>query len=129
VFASGSLLYIAAYALFALPLHSWPLLVAPFVLAGSAIGLAETAESALVARMLPDRLRGSGFGLLGGVQSFGDFASSAAVGLLWAVVSPSVAFAYAAGWMAISVLAAGAVTPPPSPGSTGTAPSSRDQAA
>jgi MFS family permease len=114
VFASGGVLYVAAYALFALPLHSWPLLVAPFLLAGSAIGLAETAESALVARMLPDRLRGSGFGLLGGVQSFGDFASSAAVGLLWAAVSPAVAFAYAAGWMAVSVLAAGAIGERPS---------------
>jgi MFS family permease len=129
VFASGGLLYIAAYALFALPFHSWPLLVAPFLLAGSAIGLAETAESALVARMLPDRLRGSGFGLLGGVQSLGDFASSAAVGLLWATVSPSVAFAYAAGWMAVSVLAAGAVTPRSSAGSTDRAPSSPDRAA
>ena len=127
VFASGGVLYIAAYALFALPLRSWPLLVVPFVLAGSAIGLAETAESALVARMLPDRLRGSGFGLLGGVQSLGDFASSAAVGLLWAATSPSVAFAYAAGWMAISVLAAGLVTPS-SRGSTGTAPSRPDRA-
>ena len=80
-----------------------------FLLAGSGIGLAETAESALMARLLPDRLRGSGFGLLGGVQSFGDFASSAAVGVLWAAVSPSVAFAYAAGWMIVSFLATGAI--------------------
>ena len=102
VFASGGAVYVAAYGLFALPLHAWPLLVAAFLLAGSGIGLAETAESALVARLLPDRLRGSGFGLLGGVQSFGDFASSAAVGVLWAAVSPTVAFVYAAGWMAVS---------------------------
>ena len=106
VFASGGLLYVAAYGLFSLPFHGWPLLVAAFLLAGSGIGLAETAESALVARLLPDRLRGSGFGLLGAVQSLGDFGSSAAVGLLWATVSPTVAFLYAAGWMALSVLAA-----------------------
>lgn len=105
VFASGAGLYVGAYALFALPFHGWPILVAAFLLAGSGIGLAETAESALVARLLPDRLRGSGFGLLGGVQSFGDFASSAVVGLLWTAVSPTVGFAYAAGWMAVSVLA------------------------
>ena len=128
VFASGGLVYVAAYALFALPFHSWPLLVAAFLLAGSGIGFAETAESALVARLLPDRLRGSGFGLLGGVQSFGDFASSAAVGLLWASVSPTVAFAYAAGWMAVSVLAAGAFTPRASLGNKGTDPSSPDHA-
>jgi MFS family permease len=108
VFASGGVLYVAAYALLALPFHAWPVLAVAFLLAGSGIGLAETAESALVARLLPDRLRGSGFGVLGGVQSLGDFASSAVVGLLWATVSPSVAFIYAAGWMVVSVLGAGA---------------------
>ena len=104
VFASGAVLYVAAYGLFALPLHSWPILVGAFLLAGCGIGLAETAESALVAHLLPDRLRGSGFGLLGGVQSIGDFASSAAVGLLWTLVSPTVGFVYAAAWMTTSVL-------------------------
>jgi MFS family permease len=108
VFGSGAAVYVVAYALFALPLHSWPVLVAAFLLAGSGIGLAETAESALVARLLPDHLRGSGFGLLGGVQSLGDFASSAAVGLLWTLVSPTVGFAYAAGWMVVSTLTAAA---------------------
>jgi MFS family permease len=123
VFASGGLLYVVAYALFALPLEPWALLVVPFLLAGAGIGFAETAESALVARLLPDRLRGSGFGVLGGVQSAGDFASSAAVGLLWALVSPTTAFLYAAGWMAVSVLAARAVNPAVRDESTGTEPS------
>jgi MFS family permease len=109
VFASGAAVYIAGYALFALPTHSIALIVAGFVLAGSGIGLAETAESALMARLLPDRLRGSGFGLLGGVQSLGDFASSAAVGLLWTLVSPTVGFAYAAAWMAVSLASAGVI--------------------
>jgi len=112
VFASGALAYVAAYGLFALPSHAWPVLVAAFLLAGSGIGFAETAESALVARLLPDRLRGSGFGLLGGVQSLGDFASSAVVGLLWTTVSPTVGFAYAAGWMAVSLLASRAALAP-----------------
>jgi len=108
VLAAGAGCYLLAYAGFALPLHAWPALLGAFTLAGAGIGLAETAESALVARLLPDRLRGSGFGLLGGVQSFGDFASSATVGLLYAAVSPAVGFAYAAAWMALS--AAGTVT-------------------
>jgi len=43
------------------------------------------------------------------VQSFGDFASSAVVGLLWTVVSPTVGFVYAAGWMLVSLLGAGAL--------------------
>ncbi|MGH2997744.1 MAG: MFS transporter [Gaiellaceae bacterium] len=109
VFASGAAVYIAGYALFALPTHSIALIAVAFLLAGSGIGFAETAESALMARLLPDRLRGSGFGLLGGVQSLGDFASSAAVGLLWTAASPTVGFAYAAGWMCLSLLSAGVI--------------------
>jgi len=105
VFACGAALYIAGYGLFALPLHSVSVLIAAFLLAGGGIGLAETAESALMARLLPDRLRGSGFGLLGGVQSAGDFASSAVVGLLWTTISPTAGFVYAAVWMAVAAVA------------------------
>ena len=101
-FATGAAVYVAAYLLFALTAGGWPLLVLAFLLAGTGIGLAETAESAAVARLLPDHLRGSGFGLLGGVQSLGDFASSAAVGVLWTALSPTAGFLYAAGWMAVA---------------------------
>jgi MFS family permease len=106
VFAAGAAAYLLAYGGFALPAHPWPLLLVLFCLAGGGIGLAEPAESTLVARALPDRLRGSGFGLLGGLQSAGDFLSSAVVGLLYAIVSPAAGFAYAAAWMALSVVAA-----------------------
>jgi MFS family permease len=106
VLATGASSYLLAYAGFALGWHAWPALLAVFALAGSGIGLAETAEGALVARQLPDHLRGSGFGLLGGVQSVGDFASSTAVGLLYATVSPAAGFSYAAAWMALSAVAA-----------------------
>jgi dipeptide/tripeptide permease len=93
-------------------------LLLAFALAGTGIGLAETAESALVASRLPDRLRGSGFGLLGGVQSAGGFASSAIVGLLWTAVSPLAGFAYAAAWMVLAVL--GTASPQlRAPGGTG----------
>jgi len=105
VFATGALVYILAYAGFAMNLRSWPALLIAFILAGTAIGLSETSESTLVSKMLPDKLRGSGFGLLGGVQSFGDFASSAVVGLLYVAVSPAVGFFYAAGWMILSLFA------------------------
>jgi hypothetical protein len=54
---------------------------------------------------LPDRLRGSGFGLLGLVQAGGDLVACAVVGLLWATVSPTAGFAYAAAWMVASLLA------------------------
>ena len=106
-FATGAAVYVTSYLLFALTSSGdWPLLVIAFLFAGTGIGLAETAESALVARLLPDHLRGSGFGVLGGVQSFGDFASSAAVGLLWSAVSPTAGFLYATGWMVIATGAA-----------------------
>ncbi|MCL6550783.1 MAG: MFS transporter, partial [Acidothermus cellulolyticus] len=64
-------------------------------------------QSALFAALLPDRLRGSGFGVLGGVQALGDLVATAVVGILYATVSPAVAFGYAAAWMAASVVATG----------------------
>lgn len=110
-FTTGAGLYVLAYVGFSIGPRSWWELLIAFTLAGSGIGLAETAESALFAGMLPDRLRGSGFGLLGGVQALGDFVSTAVVGLLYATVSPAAGFAYAAGWMLLSVLASGATRP------------------
>jgi MFS family permease len=103
VFATGAALYVLAYGGFAFGPRAWPLLLAAFVLAGCGIGLSETSESALVAGAVPDHLRGSAFGALGGVQAAGDILSSVTVGLLYAAVSPAVAFAYAAGWMVFSL--------------------------
>ena len=103
VFATGAGLYILAYAGFALPMRAPLLLLLAFLLAGAGIGLAETAESTVFARLLPDHLRGSGYGLLGATQAVGDFTSSAVVGLLYVAVSPTVGFGYAAAWMALSL--------------------------
>lgn len=103
VFATGAAFYVLAYGGFALGSHSWLFLLAAFALAGSGIGLSETSESALLARSLPDALRGTGFGVLGGVQAAGDIVSSVTVGILYVVISPTVAFAYAAGWMVLSL--------------------------
>jgi hypothetical protein len=60
VFAAGAGVYIAGYFIFAAGPHAVALLLAGFVLAGTGIGFAETAESTLVAQLLPDRLRASG---------------------------------------------------------------------
>lgn len=57
----------------------------------------------MVARAVPDHLRGSGFGALGGIQAAGDVVSSVAVAILYTSASPAVAFTYAAAWMALSV--------------------------
>jgi MFS family permease len=105
LFAAGAAAYVLAYGGFAFPIHHWLLLAGCFCLAGAGIGLAETAESTLVAQLLPDQLRGSGFGLLGGLQSAGDFLSSTIVGLLYVAVTPTIGFAYAAVWMVLAVAA------------------------
>lgn len=105
-FASGAIAYAIAYADFAYPLHSWWALLLAFSLAGSGIGLAEPAESTLLAQLLPAHLRGSGFGILGALQSFGGLASSAVVGLIWTAASPTAAFFYAAAWMLVAASSA-----------------------
>jgi MFS family permease len=116
VFGAGVFLFGLAYLGFALHVRDWPVLLVFFALAGAGLGLTDTAESALVARLLPDELRGSGFGLLGGIQSLGDFVSSAAVGLVWTLASPGAAFVLAAIWMALSVVTTAIVTPLPPAG-------------
>jgi hypothetical protein len=39
------------------------------------------------------------------VQSFGNLAASAVAGALWTLVSPAAAFAYAASWMPVALVA------------------------
>jgi MFS family permease len=74
------------------------------VAAGVGIGCVETAEHAAVAALAPLELRGSAFGLLAAVQSFGNLAASAIAGLLWTAVSPRVAFAYLVAWMLLALV-------------------------
>jgi hypothetical protein len=57
-----------------------------------------------VAALAPVELRGSAFGLLAAVQSFGNLAASAIAGLLWTLASPRVAFAHLAAWMTLAVV-------------------------
>jgi MFS family permease len=111
VFAAGAGVYVLGYALFAWQQHRWPILAIGFLLCGLGIGCAETAESTVVAQLLPDRLRSNGFGVLGLVQSFGDLGATLVAGVLWSVFSATVAFLYAAAWMALSVAASGWLRP------------------
>jgi MFS family permease len=105
VFAAAAAVYVLGYLGFALAGGGIAAVGISFALAGAGIGLAETAQSALVAGMLPDSLRGSGFGVLGAVQAGGALLASAIAGVLYAAASPVVAFCYVAGWMALSLLA------------------------
>jgi MFS family permease len=111
VFATGAAVYVIAYLVFAVGSHSAIVVALGFALAGAGIGLAEPTQSALVSQLLPDRLRGSGFGVLGAVQATGDVVATVVAGVLYTVASPTIAFGYAAAWMAIAIIASGMLRP------------------
>ena len=104
VLALGVGLFGLAYAGFAAGATSVLALAPWFVAAGIAIGCVETAEHAAVAALASAELRGSAFGLLAAVQSFGNLAASAIAGLLWTAVSPRVAFGYLVAWMLLALV-------------------------
>ncbi len=60
-----------------------------FVLAGLAIAITDSMEKTVAADMLPENLRGTGYGTLATINGIGDFASSSLVGLLWTTISPA----------------------------------------
>jgi len=70
-------------------------LILIFVLAGAGYALQQSLERAIAADMTPLEVRSSGFGALAATNGMGDLISSGVVGLLWTMVSPTVAFAYA----------------------------------
>ena len=112
VFAGGVLAFLIAYSVFAVTGPSVPILLVAFVLTGIGIGCVETAEHAAVA-VAPSAIRGSAFGLLAAVQSFGNLAASVVAGLIWTAVSPEAAFAYLAVWMMLALIGlAGRPRPP-----------------
>ena len=103
VLALGIICFAAAFFGFAFAGRSILLLAVLFAAAGVGIGFVETAEHAAVATLAPAEMRGSAFGLLAAVQSFGNLAASAIAGLLWTLVSPRVAFVYLAAWMLVAL--------------------------
>jgi MFS family permease len=103
VLGGGVLSFLLAYWVFAATGASVPILLTAFVLAGVGIGCAETAEHAAVAVAAPTVVRGSAFGLLAAVQSFGNLAASGVAGLIWTVWSPEAAFVYLASWMLLAL--------------------------
>jgi MFS family permease len=105
MFGTGAAAFLAAYVLFALSGPSISILLLAFICAGVGIACAETAQSAAVASAAPFHLRGSAFGLLAAVQSFGNLAASAVAGVIWTVVSPEAAFTYLGAWMLLALVA------------------------
>lgn len=90
------------YALAALMGVGW-ILAAPsiwmlavlFALGGTFIAAEDALEGALAADLLPEDVRGTGYGVLATVNGVGDFLSSLIVGVLWSAISPAAGFAYA----------------------------------
>jgi MFS family permease len=75
------------------PPKLWAMVIL-FCLAGIYIALVDSMERALAGDLLPENLRGTGYGMMATVNGVGDFVSSFAVGLLWTKVSPAAGFAY-----------------------------------
>jgi MFS family permease len=71
------------------------LLTLLFVCAGLVIGIEETLESVLTAKLIDARVRGSAYGALAATNGVGDLISSSLVGIVWTAFGPGVAFASA----------------------------------
>src|SRR5712692_1290167 len=104
VLTVGVFFFLLAYLGFAVAVPNVFVLAGSFIVAGLAIGCIETCEHAAVATLAPTDLRGSAFGLLATVQSFGNIVASAIAGVLRSVLSPTVAFVYLAIWSLVAVL-------------------------
>jgi MFS family permease len=66
-----------------------------FAFAGLSAGTVKTLEKAHAAGLLPESIRGTGFGTLQAIDGMGDLLSSIIVGSLWSVFSPQIGFIYA----------------------------------
>jgi MFS family permease len=104
VLAAAVATFLVTYVILAVAGPEVATLSAGFVLAGVAIGAAETSEHTAVAAHAPEELRGSAFGLLAAGQSAGNLVASGGAGVLWTLVGPEAAFTVAAAWMALSLL-------------------------
>jgi MFS family permease len=93
--ALGYLTGAAAYAGFIFVSPTIPVLIVLFGLAGIHGAMQASLEKSMAAELLPQRVRGSGFGVLATVNGIGDLVSSIAVGVLWSSVSPNAGFLYA----------------------------------
>jgi len=83
--------------LFAVTPASIAVLAALFALVGVSRALVETGQGSYAAELLPDNIRGRGFGLIGLVDGLGDLiANVVVVGVLFTVATPAAGFIFAA---------------------------------
>lgn len=95
--------YAAVYLAFAL-IHSRIGLVAVFLAYGLYFGLTEPAEKAWVAKLVPEKLRGTAFGYYHGVVGLAALPASVLFGLVWHGLGAAPAFVLAAGFAGIATL-------------------------
>ena len=77
---------------FLYPTSDYGFLILLFSVGGIYIAIEDTVERALAAEMLPSDIRGTGFGVLAGLNGIGDFISSTFVGIIWTTVSVNAGF-------------------------------------
>jgi MFS family permease len=112
---SGWILYAAVYLAFGLS-DAAMIKVALFLVYGIYFGLTEPAEKAWIAAMVPESVRGTGFGYYNAVLGLGALPSSLIFGLLWQRWGAATAFttgaALAAGASLILLMIRTVPTPP-----------------
>ena len=99
--AAGYLVATITFAAFILEPPTLHVLIVLFCLEGIHSGVQQSLEKSLAAEFLPQRVRGSGFGVLATVNGIGDLVSSIVVGALWSAVNPAAGFLYAAAFTGI----------------------------
>jgi len=113
VLVGGMTVFAISCVLFAITPASIAVLAALFGLVGISRALVETGQGSYAAELLPDDIRGRGFGLIGLVDGLGDLIANVVVGVLFSVATPATAFLFAA-----IMSSAGAVTLLRSPSSS-----------
>lgn len=96
VLVAGYLLTAASSLGFLIDTHNIVTFIFLFALSGLAASVTDGVGKAFAASLLPAGLRGTGYGVIYGLEGFGSFFSSALVGLLWTAVSPAAGFLYSA---------------------------------
>ncbi|HET9178568.1 MAG TPA: MFS transporter [Terriglobia bacterium] len=95
----GALVAVGLVAAFAWRLASISYLAGVFAVGGFYMAFEEALEGTFTADIIEPEVRGTAYGLLGAVNGIGDLGASIVVGGLWTLISPAVAFAYAAAAM------------------------------
>jgi MFS family permease len=95
----GGLTALWAAALFAYGISGIAAIAGMFALSGVYVGIQDSLEGAIPPGMVSQQQRGTAYGALGAVNSFGDLFASAMVGMVWTLASPAAAFVSAAALM------------------------------